>query len=335
MKTNSYPEPLLWHFFDPATSTFTHIVACPRSRRAAIIDSVHDFDAKSARFSTVSADRLIATVRDEKLVLDWILETHAHADHISAAPRLKTELGGKIGIGLGIRDVQKTFARVFDLGLEFATDGSQFDHLFAEGDRFNVGELELEVLATPGHTPDSITYLVGSHAFVGDTLFPPDYGTARCDFPGGDARALYKTIQQLHSLPAETLLHFCHDYPAAGDRTHRACQCRDFPHQEHSLQDRHDARRVCRNANGAGPDARYPTIADPRRANQYCRRASAATRGERYRLSEDPCRRYWPTTGVVGCRAIDTATSAHASISMEPPTGASAITARGPPAIRR
>ncbi|MBK6596675.1 MAG: MBL fold metallo-hydrolase [Proteobacteria bacterium] len=216
MKQRTAPEPLLWHFFDAATSTFTHIVACPRTRRAAIIDPVQDYEPKSARFSALSADQLRAVFRDEKLTLEWILETHAHADHVSAAPLLQKALGGKIGIGEGIRDVQKTFARVFDLPPEFAKDGSQFDHLWHGGEQFKLGELQCEVLATPGHTPDSLTYLVGRHAFIGDTLFPPNYGTARCDFPGGDAAQLYGSIQALHLLADDTLLHFCHDYPAEG-----------------------------------------------------------------------------------------------------------------------
>ncbi len=217
MKKNTDPQPLLWHFFDPATCTFTHIVACPRTRRAAVIDPVHDFEPRSARFSRRSADRVIAAIENENLTLDWIVETHAHADHVSAAPLLQQALGGKIGIGAGIGQVQQTFARVFDLDATFPTDGSQFDRLFQDGERIPLGELQIEVLATPGHTPDSISYLVGQHAFIGDTLFPPDYGTARCDFPGGDATQLYDTIQKLHALSADTLLHFCHDYPSGDD----------------------------------------------------------------------------------------------------------------------
>ncbi|MCB1625067.1 MAG: MBL fold metallo-hydrolase [Pseudomonadales bacterium] len=216
MVSSTASDPLLWHFFDPATSTFTHIVACPRTRRAAVIDPVHDFEPRSARFSTHSADQVMSLIRDESLVLEWILETHAHADHVSAAPLLQEALGGKIGIGEGIRAVQRTFSSVFDLDTSFRSDGSQFDRLFLSGDQFRLGELAVEVLSTPGHTLDSIAYLVGKHAFIGDTLFPPEYGTARCDFPGGDAGTLYDTIQTLHQLPAETLLHFCHDYPSDG-----------------------------------------------------------------------------------------------------------------------
>lgn len=200
-------------FFDAATNTFTYVVADEAARRAAVIDPVLDFDPKAARLSTASADAVLAWLGRERLELDWTLETHAHADHLSAAAYLKERAGGRIGIGEGIRTVQQTFARVFGLGPRFATDGSQFDHLFRDGEAFRIGELEGRVLATPGHTNDSVTYLIGDAAFVGDTLFQPDYGTARCDFPGGDARELYRSIQRLYALPSDTRLFMCHDYP--------------------------------------------------------------------------------------------------------------------------
>ena len=203
-------------FFDPATFTWNYVVSDPATKRCAIIDSVLDYDAAAGRTSTASADKLIAYVRAENLTVDWLLETHVHADHLSAAPYLRQALGGKLGIGALITRVQDTFGKLFNAGSEFATDGRQFDRLFEEGDRFSIGSLETRVLHTPGHTPACVTYVVGDAAFIGDTLFMPDYGTARCDFPGGDARALYHSIQQLFALPDETRLYLCHDYLPAG-----------------------------------------------------------------------------------------------------------------------
>lgn len=198
-------------FHDAETGSFSYVVADARTRRAAIIDPVLDYDPRSARIGTKSVETIAACVRE--LGVDWILETHAHADHLSAAAVLKDRFGGMIGIGQGVREVQATFRDILDLGPSFPVDGSQFDRLFADGETFSIGELEVRVLATPGHTSDSITYLVGDAAFIGDTLFAPDYGTARCDFPGGDARALYQSIQRLFALPAGTRLFQCHDYP--------------------------------------------------------------------------------------------------------------------------
>jgi glyoxylase-like metal-dependent hydrolase (beta-lactamase superfamily II) len=203
-------------FFDPDTSTVSYLVADPASREAAIIDSVLDFDPKAARTTTVSADRLIAEVARRGLKVTWILETHAHADHLSAAPYLKQKLGGRIAIGEHIRDTQKIFAGIFHLGPDFVPDGSQFDHLFRAGETFRIGGLEAKALFTPGHTPADISYLVGDAAFIGDTLFMPDYGTARADFPGGDARILYRSIRQLLDLPGETRLFTGHDYLPGG-----------------------------------------------------------------------------------------------------------------------
>lgn len=200
-------------FFDPDTFTVTHVVADPATRRAAIIDSVLDFDPKSGRTSTASADAVIDYVRAQNLTVDWLLETHAHADHLSAAPYLKEKLGGQIAIGAEIKTVQSVFKTIFN-ARDIFTDGRDFDVLFAEGDTFKIGELSVEVLHTPGHTPACVTYLLeGQDAFVGDTIFMPDYGTARCDFPGGDAAILFASIQKLLSLPPETRLHLCHDYP--------------------------------------------------------------------------------------------------------------------------
>ena len=186
----------------------------PVTQRAAVIDSVLDYDPKSGRTSKASADLIIDYVRSTGLVVDWILETHAHADHFSAAPYLKEKLGGQIGIGRHICAVQKAFKEIFnakDLNIE----GTEFDHLFDDGESFSIGTIEVCVMHTPGHTPACLTYLVGNNAFVGDTLFMPDYGSARCDFPGGDAATLYRSIKKILSLPPETCLHLCHDYPPA------------------------------------------------------------------------------------------------------------------------
>jgi glyoxylase-like metal-dependent hydrolase (beta-lactamase superfamily II) len=203
-------------FFDPATSTISYIVFDRNSRQCAVVDSVLDFDPKSGRTSTQSADRIIARIRELGGTLEWILETHVHADHLSAAPYIKEQLGGKLGIGWEIITVQNVFGRVFNAGTEFTRDGSQFDHLFADEEAFRIGTLEARALHTPGHTPACMTYLIGDAAFVGDTLFMPDYGTARCDFPGGDAHTLYRSIRRVLALPPETRLFMCHDYMPAG-----------------------------------------------------------------------------------------------------------------------
>lgn len=209
-------RPVVRSFFDAATNTITHVVTDPATRRCAIVDPVLDFDAASGRTSTASARAVVDYVRAERLAVDWLLETHVHADHLSAAPFLQRELGGRVAIGAGVRAVQETFARLFDAGPEFTRDGSQFDRLFADGDTFAIGELEALALHVPGHTPACLAYVVGDAVFPGDTLFMPDYGTARCDFPGGDAATLYRSIQRLLRLPAEARLFLCHDYKAPG-----------------------------------------------------------------------------------------------------------------------
>ena len=203
-------------FFDESTNTFSYVVQDPTSSACAIIDSVLDFDYASGRTDVHSANDIIAYVKAENLQVEWILETHVHADHLSAAPYLHDQLGGKTGIGAMITVVQETFGKAFNAGTEFARDGSQFDQLFNEGDRFSIGNLEGYVLHTPGHTPACLSYVIGDAVFVGDTLFMPDYGTARCDFPGGDAKTLYHSIQKVLSLPAETRIFLCHDYKAPG-----------------------------------------------------------------------------------------------------------------------
>ncbi len=209
-------RPEVTSFFDEATFTVTHVVRDPASRHVAIIDSVRDYDPKSGRTSTRSADALVGFIRDRDFIVDWILETHVHADHLTAAPYLKRALGGKIAIGAKIGQVQDVFKKVFNVEKEFATDGGQFDRLFEEGDVFRIGGMVVRVLHTPGHTPACSTYVVGDAAFVGDTLFMPDYGTARCDFPGGDAAALYRSMRKILALPPETRLFLCHDYAPNG-----------------------------------------------------------------------------------------------------------------------
>ena len=206
-------NPCVQSFHDPATFTFSYVVYDQDGGHAAIIDPVLDFDAVAARTTTASADRLLAFVRDHQLSVDWILETHAHADHLTAAAYLKAATGAKVAIGRGICRVQAHFKAVFGLAADFPVDGSQFDQLFDDGDIFNIGALTVRVMATPGHTDDSLTYLIGDAAFVGDTVFAPEIGTARADFPGGDARTLYQSIQRLLELPPATRLYLCHDYP--------------------------------------------------------------------------------------------------------------------------
>ncbi len=209
-------RPIVTHFFDEPTNTFSYVVQDHDSSACAIIDSVLDFDYAAGRTDVRSANQIIAFVREKRLEVAWVLETHVHADHLSAAPYLHDQLGGKTGIGAHIVEVQEIFGKAFNAGTEFARDGSQFDALFNEGDTFTIGSLEGRVLHTPGHTPACLTYVIGDAAFVGDTLFMPDYGTARCDFPGGDARTLYHSIQKVLSLPEQTRLFLCHDYKAPG-----------------------------------------------------------------------------------------------------------------------
>lgn len=203
-------------FFDEATNTVTYIARDPQGRSCAIIDSVLDFDQASGRTNTRSADLIIDHVRTHDLTVSWILESHVHADHLSAAPYLQEQLGGRIGIGHNITLVQDTFGKVFNEGTEFQRDGSQFDALFEEGDVFHIGQLRGGVLHTPGHTPACLTYVIGDAAFVGDTLFMPDFGTARCDFPGGSSEDLYRSVQRILALPDDTRIFVGHDYKAPG-----------------------------------------------------------------------------------------------------------------------
>jgi glyoxylase-like metal-dependent hydrolase (beta-lactamase superfamily II) len=208
-------------FFDEATFTVSYVVKDPGSNACAIVDSVLDFDPASGRTSTSSADAIVAHVREHGLKVEGILETHVHADHLSAAPYLKERVGGKLGIGFNITVVQTVFGKIFNAGTEFERDGSQFDHLFQDGERFTIGGLQGMAMHTPGHTPACMTYVIGDAAFVGDTLFMPDFGTARADFPGGDARQLYRSIRKVLALPGETRLFLCHDYKAPGRDEYR------------------------------------------------------------------------------------------------------------------
>ena len=214
-------EPDITSFFDEATNTISYIVCDPNGSSCAIIDSVLDFDFASGRTDTRSADKLINFVKENRLDVQWLLESHVHADHLSAAPYIQTEVGGKIGIGSHITDVQETFGKIFNEGTEFQRDGSQFDKLFVEGDTFHIGQLRGDVLHTPGHTPACMTYVIGDAAFVGDTLFMPDFGTARCDFPGGSSENLFASIQKILTLPDATRIFVGHDYKAPG-REHYA-----------------------------------------------------------------------------------------------------------------
>ena len=213
--------PNITAFFDQATNTISYIVCDPNGSACAVIDSVLDFDFASGRTDTRSADKLINFIKENKLDVQWLLESHVHADHLSAAPYIQMEVGGKIGIGSHITDVQETFGKIFNEGTEFQRDGSQFDKLFVEGDTFHIGQLRGDVLHTPGHTPACMTYVIGDAAFVGDTLFMPDFGTARCDFPGGSSENLFSSIQKILSLPDATRIFVGHDYKAPG-REHYA-----------------------------------------------------------------------------------------------------------------
>ena len=212
-------KPDVFSSFDAATNTISYVVSDPITSHCAVIDSLLDFDQPSGRTSTSSADKLIAFIRKRNLTLNWIIDTHVHADHLTAAPYIKSALGGRTAIGAKISVVQEAFARIFNEGRAFHTDGSQFDHLFEDGETYKVGGIEARAIHTPGHTPACMSHFIGDTVFVGDTLFMPDFGTARCDFPGGDAGVLYDSIQKLFALPEETRMFLCHDYKAPGRDT--------------------------------------------------------------------------------------------------------------------
>jgi glyoxylase-like metal-dependent hydrolase (beta-lactamase superfamily II) len=215
-KVSHLPGATVEAFFDPATWTVSYLVADTLEKRAAIIDPVLDYDPKSGRTNTASADQILARLSEQQWQVDWILETHAHADHLSAAAYLKSKVGGQIAVGQHIRQVQRTFKSLFNLEPAFMPDGSQFDHLFEDGEQFAVGRIPVQALHVPGHTPADMAYAMPGMVFVGDTLFMPDVGTARADFPGGDVHALYQSIQRLLALPPNTQLYMCHDYPPPG-----------------------------------------------------------------------------------------------------------------------
>ena len=209
-------KPEVTAFFDEPTNTVSYVVSDPSTRQCAVVDSVLDFAPNSGRTSKASADAIIEFITSRDLQVRWILETHVHADHLSAAPYIQEVLGGQLAIGAEIKTVQETFGKLFNAGSDFARDGSQFDVLFEDGDEFELGSIAAKAIHTPGHTPACMTYLIGDAAFVGDTLFMPDFGTARADFPGGDARQLFRSIRKIFSLPDETRLFMCHDYKAPG-----------------------------------------------------------------------------------------------------------------------
>ena len=260
-------------FFDPATWTWTYVVHAGQGTACAIVDPVLDYDAKSGRTRTDSAQRVVDYVRAQRLSVQWILETHAHADHLSAAIWLREQLGGRIGIGSRIPAVQGVFKKIFHLEPEFATDGSQFDHLFADDETFGIGDLPAHVLSVPGHTPACVAYQVGDAVFVGDTLFPPDVGTARCDFPGGSAQTLYHSVRKILSMPDETRLFMCHDYPPT-DRAPR-CETRVAEQRAHNIhihdgipEDQFVAMRTKRDAGLHMPTLILPAIQVNIRAGQ-------------------------------------------------------------------
>lgn len=267
-------RPIIDAFFDEATFTVTYLVSDPASGRAAIVDPVRDYDHKSGRASTVSADRVLAKATERGIKVDWILETHAHADHLTAAPHLRVKTGAQVVIGEHIREVQKIFKEVFNAS-DVSGDGREFDRLVRDGDRLALGTLEIEVMHLPGHTPADVAYRIGDAVFVGDTIFMPDYGTARADFPGGDAAQLYRSIRRLLSLPPETRLFMCHDYKAPG-REHYAWQTTVADERAHNIHV-HDGRsetefvalRTKRDAGLAAPVLLLPSVQVNIRAGHF------------------------------------------------------------------
>ena len=259
-------KPIIHAFFDEATNTVSYLVGDPETKRAAVIDPVFDYDYKSGKASAHSAGEILNKAADEGLGIDWVLETHVHADHLSGAPYIKIKTGAKVAIGERIREVQKIFRPVFN-AMDVSGDGSEFDVLMKDGDRFRIGNLDGEVIATPGHTPACISFRIGDAVFVGDTLFMPDYGTARADFPGGDARQLYRSIRKLLALPKETRLFMCHDYLPKGGRDHYAWETtvgeeltRNVHVHEGISEDEFVAMRTSRDATLSAPTLLMPSI---------------------------------------------------------------------------
>jgi len=257
--------PAIKAFFDEPTNTVSYLVADSKTKRAAIVDPVLDYDHPSGKASAKSADLILDAAKKDGLTIDWVLETHAHADHLSGAPYIKLKTGAKVGIGEHIRDVQKIFRPVFN-ATDLSGDGSEFDHLFADGERFPLGSLQVEVMHVPGHTPADIAYKIGDAVFVGDTLFMPDYGTARADFPGGDARRLYRSIKRLLALPPDTRLFMCHDYKAPGrdEYAWETTVAEERAHNAHVKdgvsEDDFVAMREARDATLAAPELLMPSI---------------------------------------------------------------------------
>lgn len=277
-------RPVVHPFLHAPTSTWSYVVADAEARIAAIIDPALDFDAASGRTSTEAADKLLARVREAGYKVAWILETHAHADHLSAAQHLKGALGAQVAIGAGIADVQKTFRDILNLGADFAADGRQFDRLLADGDALALGGFTIQAIATPGHTGDSLSYRVGDAVFVGDSIFMPDGGTARCDFPGGSASRLYSSIRRLYQLPPETRVFVCHDYGPGGrerlcETTIAAERAGNIHLRDGVSEDEFVRLRTARDATLAMPALIYPSVQVNIRAG---RPPEAESNGRRY-----------------------------------------------------
>jgi glyoxylase-like metal-dependent hydrolase (beta-lactamase superfamily II) len=277
-------QPIIRAFFDEPTNTVSYLVADPATRRAAVIDPVLDYDHNSGTVDTRSVQAMLAAADEAGYTIEWALETHAHADHLSGAPFIKAKTGAQIGIGEHIKDVQRIFRPVFS-ATDLRTDGSDFDHLFKDGERFSIGALEAEVMYTPGHTPADISYQIGDAVFVGDTLFMPDYGTARADFPGGDAHKLYRSIKRLMALAPETRLFMCHDYKAPGRDTYawettvREQRANNVHVKEGVTEEEFVAMRTGRDATLSAPRLLLPSIQVNIRAGKF---PPAEANGVRY-----------------------------------------------------
>ncbi|MBK3398074.1 MBL fold metallo-hydrolase [Methylobacterium ajmalii] len=284
MSASTQSEPIIRAFFDEPTNTVSYIVADPETRQAAFIDPVLDYDHNSGSVDTRSVEAMLKAADEAGYTVVWTLETHAHADHLSGSPYVKAKTGAKIGIGEHIREVQKIFRPVFN-AVDLKTDGSDFDHLFVDGETFAIGNLAVEVMYTPGHTPADICYRIDHHVFVGDTLFMPDFGTARADFPGGDVHALYRSIRRLLSLPPETVLHMCHDYKAPGrdayawETTVAAQRAGNVHVKEGVSEEAFTAMRTARDATLAAPRLLLPSIQVNIRAGKF---PPAEANGVRY-----------------------------------------------------
>jgi glyoxylase-like metal-dependent hydrolase (beta-lactamase superfamily II) len=277
-------QPAIRPFFDEPTNTVSYLVADPATKKAAIVDPVFDYDHNSGEVDTRSVEAMMKAAEEAGYTVEWVLETHAHADHLSGAPYIKAKTGAKIGIGEHIKDVQRIFRPIFN-ATDLKTDGSDFDHLFGDGERFNIGELEAEVLYTPGHTPADISYKIEDAVFVGDTLFMPDYGTARADFPGGDAHKLYRSIKRLLALPPETRLFMCHDYKAPGrdsfawETTVREQREKNVHVKEGVTEEEFVTMRMARDAKLSAPRLLLPSIQVNIRAGKF---PPAEANGVRY-----------------------------------------------------